>query len=286
MESPLTRRRILAGTAAAAALGPAGAAWSAYDALAALEAQVRGRLGVFAVDTGSVRRLAHRADERFVMCSTFKLILAAAVLARIEAGRERLDRRIAYGPPDLLDYAPVTRAHLAEGAMSVEALVAAAMVVSDNTAANLLLASVGGPAAVTAFARRLGDGVTRLDRSEPALNRTDGILDTTSPRAMAGSARAILLGDAVSQASRRRLQGWMVASTPGLGRLRAGLPASWRSGDKSGTGDSEANDVALAWPPARPPLVIAAFYDAPGLDGPGREAVLREVGRIIAAWLR
>jgi beta-lactamase class A len=285
MQNALTRRRILAG-AAAAALGPAGAAWSADDALAALERESGGRLGVFALDTGSARRLAHRADERFLMCSTFKLIVAAAVLTRIEAGRERLDRRIAYGPADLLDYAPVTRAHLAEGAMSVEALVAAAMEVSDNTAANLLLASVGGPGAVTAFARRIGDGVTRLDRNEPALNRPDGILDTTSPRAMAGSARAILLGDALSGASRQRLQGWMVASTPGLGRLRAGLPAPWRSGDKSGTGASEANDVAVAWPPGRPPLVIAAYYDAPGLDGPSREAVLREVGRIVAAWLR
>ncbi len=278
-----TRRRTLAGLSALAAAGRAGVASAATDALAALERRAGGRLGVCALDTGSRRRLAHRADERFLLCSTFKLILAAAVLARVDAGRERLDRRIAYGPADLLDYAPVTRAHVAEGGLSVEALLAAAVEVSDNTAANLLLAAVGGPAEVTWLARQMGDRVTRLDRTEPSLNAPDGLSDTTSPRAMAGSARAILLGRVLRPASRQILEGWMIASTPGLGRLRAGFPAGWRAGDKSGTGRTLANDVAVAIPPGRAPLLIAAYYDAPGLDGPGRDAVQREVGKIVAA---
>ncbi len=261
----------------------AGAASAAQDALAALERRSGGRLGVFALDTGSGRRLAHRADERFSMCSTFKLLAVAAVLERVDQGSERLDRRVAYGPADLLGYAPVTRAHVGEGGLPLAVLCQAAIEVSDNTAANLILAALGGPATVTRFARGIGDNVTRLDRSEPAMNRPDGLLDTTSPRAFAGSTRAILLGEALAPPSRRLIEGWMETSKVGAARLRAGFPAAWRLGDKSGTGDAQANDVAITWPPGRPPLIIAAYYVAPALTDAAREAVLAEVGRIVAA---
>jgi beta-lactamase class A len=244
---------------------------------------VRGRLGVFARDTGSGRSIAWRADERFLMCSTFKTLAVAALLARVDRGREQLGRRIAYGQADLLDYAPVTRAHVAEGAMSVEALCAAAIEMSDNTAANLLLATIGGPAGVTHYARGIGDSVTRLDRNEPAANRPVGILDTTSPRAMAGSVQTILLGPTLAPASRKRLEDWMAASTPGAARLRAGLPAGWIVGHKAGTGSTETNDVAIIRPPGRAPVIVAAYLEAPA--GNEADGVLRDVGAIVTKWV-
>jgi beta-lactamase class A len=267
-----------------ASLAVAGQARAAADDLAALERSQGGRLGVLALDTGSARTLAHRADERFLMCSTFKLLLAAAVLARVDAGRERLDRPVRYGATDLLDYAPVTRAHLGQGALGVGALCAAAVELSDNTAANLLLASIGGPSAVTRFARALGDGATRLDRTELALNTPSGPLDTTTPRAMAGTVRAVLLGQALGATSRAKLEGWMVTCGTGRHRLRAGLPPTWPAGDKTGTGRTQTNDLALIRPPGHAPLVVAAYYEG-GPPGPdAREAVLRRVGQIVARW--
>lgn len=221
-----------------------------------------GRVGVFARDTGSGRTVSHRADERFAMCSTFKWALVAAVLAEVDAGRLGLAQRVPFSERDLLEYAPTTRAQLGVGAMTVEALCEAAVRVSDNTAANLLLPLVGGPPGVTRFLRRLGDGVTRLDRTEPALNTNlpGDARDTTSPKAMAGALQEALLGSALSAASRARLRGLLVASTTGRDRLCAGLPPGWVAGDKTGTGERSAvNDVAIVWPPGRAPLVIAAY---------------------------
>jgi beta-lactamase class A len=254
--------------------------------LAAIEARVGGRLGVVAHDTGSGRRLAFRADERFAMCSTFKLLLAAAILRRVDAGGESLDRRVTYGPADLLEYAPVTREHAAEGGVSVGALCQASVEVSDNTAANLLLATVGGPEGLTRFARSLGDETTRLDRLEPILNANEpgDPRDTTTPLAMAETVRRLLLGDALSAASRARLEAWLVASPTGARRLRAGFPADWRVGDKTGTGGNGAtNDVAIAWPPGRAPVMVAAYLSGSTAPLAAREAALAEVGRLAAA---
>ena len=284
MRKLLTRRSTIAGLSTSIAIGLAARAGAAGNALAALERRKGGRLGVFAFDTGSRAALAFRADERFLMCSTCKTLVVAAVLARVDAGRERLDRRVRYTKADLLDYAPVARAHVAEGALSVGMLCQAAIEVSDNTAANLLLATIDGPRGVTRYARGLGDSITRLDRNEPTLNRPDGILDTTSPRAMVGCLRNIMLGEVLRPSSRQQLEGWMIASTRGLARLRAGLPASWRVGDKAGTGDAETNDVAIARAPGRSPLFVAAYFDAAGMDEPARDAVLRDVGAIVAEW--
>ncbi len=256
---------------------------AAAHALGSLERNGGGRLGVFVLDTASGRVLAHRADERFLMCSTFKTLAVAQVLGRVDAGRERLDRRIAYGERDLLDYAPVTRAHVGDGSMTVEALCAAAIEASDNTAANLLLATLGGPAGVTRYVRGLGDTVTRLDRPEPDANRPQGDLDTTTPRAMAGSVRRLLLGDVLRPASRQRIEGWMRTSNRGLARLRAGLPHDWIVGDKAGTGAHECNDVAIARRPGRAPVIMAAYYVA-GRTAEDRESILHEVGMVIGAW--
>jgi beta-lactamase class A len=280
----LSRRDLVIASAAL----PFAAHAAPADPFAALDAKHGGQLGVAALDTGSGRRLAHRANQRFLMCSTFKLLLVALVLHRIDRGREQLGRRVAYDamlfPPGQF-YAPVTRAHLHEGGMSVDALCAAAIEWSDNGAANLLMESAGGPAAVTGYTRRLGDPVTRLDRVEPALNTfTPGdIRDTTTPAAMLADMQAVLLGEALSKASRARLTDWLVKSQTGKARLRAGLPARWKVGDKTGTGfRSETNDIAIVWPPGRAPILIAAYYAGSRLYPESLEAVLAEAGRVVA----
>ncbi|WP_237477232.1 class A beta-lactamase [Lichenibacterium dinghuense] len=279
--APLRRRAVLLGLGAAA-LCPAASA-AAEDALAAVERRSGGRLGAFALDTGSGRSLAHRADERFLMCSTTKLASVAAVLARVDAGAERLDRRVPYTAAEIaVGYDPDTAAHLSEGGMTLDALCRAAIVHSDNGAANLIFASLGGPDAVTRFVRGLGDAASRFDRVEPALNHPDGERDTTTPRAFAGLTRALLLGDALAPPSRARLDGWTVACETGLKRIRAGVPAGWTVGDKTGTAGPVADDVAVLRPPGRPPIVVAAYCDAPGLADAAREAVLAEVGRVAA----
>jgi len=275
----LSRRSLLAGMAAAFAPAPEQAA-----DLAAIERRLGGRLGVAAVNTASGRRVEHRASERFAMCSTFKFLAVAAVLARVDANTERLDRLVRYAQKDLLEYAPIAKDHVNDG-MTIEALCAAAIEYSDNTAANLLLTALGGPQAVTAFARRLGDAVTRLDRNEPLLNEVPAgeVRDTTSPASMAHDVHALLVdGSGLSESSRALLTKWMVGSTTGDERLRAGLPKDWRVGDKTGTGPHGAtNDVAIAWPPARAPVIIAAFFRGSNAPQADLNRALADVARIV-----
>jgi beta-lactamase class A len=260
-----TRRRALvglSGLALAAAAPP-----TIESEVAGVEQALGARIGLYGQTLRGDRRVSHRADERFAMCSTFKLLLAAAVLRRVDRGEEHLSRAVPYGAGDLLSYAPITKAHVGEGAMSVEALCAATVMLSDNTAANLLLAQIGGPQQVTAFARSLGDPVTRLDRIEPALNVVPpgDERDTTSPAAIAGDLRRLVFGDALSEASRTRLTGWLVDCRTGLTRIRAGLPAGARAGDKTGTWDAPgvvtANDIAVIWPERGEPLLLAIYVE-------------------------
>ncbi len=243
-----------------------------------------GRLGVAALDTGSGRWLVHDEASRYAMCSTFKAPLAAAILAEVEQGRLSLDREIPFSRADIISHSPVVEAHLRRGRLPVARLAAAAVEISDNAAANLLLAQIGGPAGLTAFIRRSGDAVTRLDRTELALNTNlpGDPRDTTTPAAMVGLLRTLLLGDVLSPASRARLTGWMEASGTGRERLRAGLPAGWRVGDKTGTGNGAHNDVAIAWPPGRAPILIACYTDGPA-EGAVRNAVHAAVARSVAA---
>jgi beta-lactamase class A len=286
----ITRRVALAGVAGAMAAPAFGAARDPWgERLAAIERKLVGRIGVLALDTGNGRAIGRRADERFPMCSTFKWMLAAAVLARVDAGRERLERPIRYSAADLLSNAPVAKANLAKGELGVEALCAAAVEVSDNTAANLLLASLGGPAGLTRWLRSIGDDVTRLDRNEPTLNTAipGDPRDTTTPRAEVATLRKVLLGPVLKPASRERLLGWMKASTTGLKRLRAGLPRDWTAGDKTGTSFEDrgvANDEAIAWPPGRAPVLIAAFVVAPSAKHEAREAAIADIARVVAEW--
>lgn len=257
--------------------------------LAALESRSGGRLGVYAVDTASGLEIAHRAHEPFPMCSTFKLLLAGAVLARVDAHNEDLARVAGYGDADIIANSPVTKAHLAHASMTVAQLCAAAIEQSDNTAANLLLHSVLGPAGVTKFARKIGDRVTRLDRNEPSLNSAipGDPRDTTTPAAIAADARALLFGNVLSPRLRARLRTWLLASETGMQRLRAGLPATWKVGDKTGTGDrGTANDVAIVWPPKRSPIVVAAYLTGSTVAAAAQNAVLADVGRIVYQRMR
>jgi len=272
------------------ALGLAGVApelRATTSPLGELERRHGGRLGVFAIDTGSGKMLEHRADERFLMCSTFKGMLAAQVLARVDQGKESLQRPIRYTRKDLIFTSPTTLANVERGTMTVGELCQAAVELSDNTAAILLMRNAGGPEGLTAFMRSLGDTVTRSDRYEPTSNQYSGELDTTTPRAIVGAARNILTGDVLSLPARRQLEDWMIACLPGRNRLRAALPADWQAGDRPGTSvDRQTNDYAIVRPPRRNPLFVAAYYDAPALDMPSREAVLREAGEIFVAWAR
>ncbi|WP_331327064.1 class A beta-lactamase [Methylobacterium fujisawaense] len=233
---------------------------------------------------------AYRADARFPMCSTFKALAVAAVLARVDAGRETLDRVVSYGAGDLLSYAPVTRKALeacaGTGRMSVADLCAATLIWSDNTAANLLLADLGGPEALTAWLRTTGDPVTRLDRTEPTLNTAlpGDPRDTTTPDAMRATLGRVLLGTVLSPASRARLEAWMVACETGRKRLRAGLPPGWIAGDKTGSGDNgTVNDVAILRPPGRAPILAAVYVTESTASPDTCAAAYAEIGRLIAA---
>jgi beta-lactamase class A len=253
--------------------------------MADIERRHGGRLGVFAVDTGSDRTLAHRADERFLMCSTFKGLLAALIYARVDAGEEDMSRMISYAAADLIFTSPITKANVGKGMMSVGDLARATLEYSDNTAAILLMRSAGGPAGLTAFLRGMGDMVTRSDRYEPDSNQYDGSRDTTSPRAIVGSARKILLGNILKPESRARLEAGMAACKPGARRIRATLPEGWAVGDRPGENVyEESNDYAIVRPPDRAPLLVATYYDAPKTSTADREAVIREVGAVFASW--
>jgi beta-lactamase class A len=288
----LTRRSFAIGVLAASTTPVLGRAMPGDADLAALEASSGGRLGVVALDTGSGRRLDWRADERFAMCSTFKTLLAAAVLARVDRGAERLDRRVAVVAGDIVVHSPAVAPRVG-GTMAVGELCEATITISDNAAANLLLREIGGPAALTRWLRATGDRVTRLDRTEPALNIVPAgdLRDTTTPAAMATTTRRLLFGHVLAPSSRERLAAWLVATRTGDARLRAGLPASWRVGDKTGTwadsrtGRGTSNDVAVAWPPGRAPLLIAAYLTDSTLGGPARDAIIAEVARLAAQRL-
>jgi beta-lactamase class A len=292
MHRRISRRELLRSTTALVPvvwIGPRylqETAKKAEGEVAAIETRLGGRLGVAALDMGTGRRIEYRGAERFPMCSTFKFLLVAAILTRVDQNKDKLDRVIRYGQADLLEHAPITKEHVQEG-MSIAALCAAAIQYSDNTAANLLLSVLGGPEGVTAYVRSLGDSLTRLDRNEPSLNTAipEDDRDTTTPPAMLQDMKRIVVEkDALSNASRKQLIEWMVANTTGQQRLGAGLPSSWRVGDKTGTGkNGSTNDIAAAWPPNREPILITAYFVGSNASYKDRDEALANVGRIVAS---
>lgn len=286
MASPsLSRRSFVVGASALTASGARAQAGTLATRIAALERRHAGRLGVALIDTGADSEQAHRGDERFAMCSTHKLLSAGFALWRADRGEENMSRRIAYTKGDLVTYSPVTEKHAGAG-MTVSDLCAAAITLSDNTAANLLFASFGGPAGLTKFVRLLGDDVTRSDRIELALNEaTPGDpRDTSTPLAFARTMNKLLLGDALSAAARKQLTQWLIDNTTGDERLRAGVPKDWRVGDKTGTGEhNTTNDVAILWRPDRAPLIVVVFYAEADAPLKQRNAIIADVGRIASS---
>jgi beta-lactamase class A len=267
--------------------GNPGPSASLQPALQAIESRAGGRLGLAVLDTGNGRRWLHRADERFLLCSTFKLLLCAQVLERAARGEERLDRQLTFRRSDLVAWSPVTKKAVGRGHLSVAQLCEATMTTSDNTAALLLLRTQGGPAGLTRWLRAHGDTQTRLDRSEPDLNVADptGAWDTTTPVAMADTVQRLCLGAGLPSTAQAQLQAWMKASTTGAQRLRAGLPTGWQIGDKTGTGDGVSNDVAIVWPPGQAaPWVVVAFLSDCHSPREVQQACLAEVGRLLPHW--
>jgi len=275
-----------AGLAVSGAWLPVRAAVNFRQAMAGLEARLGGQAGLSALDTGNGRTLSWRGHERFAMCSSFKWLLAAAVQKRVEEGDLKSDQMIHYSAKALLSHSPRTEAHVKDSGMTVDDLCAAVVEVSDNGGANLLLDQVGGPEGLTRFLRDTGDGVTRLDRKELALNSNipGDPRDTTTPDAMVATMKRILLGDVLKPGSREKLLDWLRKNETGDKRLRAGLPKDWVVGDKTGTGTRGATvDDAIAWPPGRRPILIAAYLSGSTKPIDALEAGHAEMGRLVAA---
>lgn len=252
--------------------------------LAALEAELDVRIGVHALDTGTGQVLAHRADERFAYASTFKALAAAAVLA--EADDAQLDTLLQYGPEDLRAYAPVAEANLGRG-LTLREAAAAATTHSDNTAGNLLLEHLGGPAGFAERLRAVGDEVTLPARTEPELNTAvpGDDRDTSTPRQLATTLRTYLLGDELEPADRDELEGWMRESTTGTALIRAGVPDGWVVADKTGAGSyGTRNDIAVVRPPGRAPIVLAVLTSRDGQRDERLDvAVARATEQVVAA---
>jgi beta-lactamase class A len=295
--SPL--RRALLWAAASAPLIGSASAWShaaqaastqaarAQDRLDTLERESGGRLGVAVLNTRDGLRLQHRADERFAMCSTFKVMAAAAILKRSVADKNLLQRRIAYTADQLVTYSPVTEKQVGAG-MTVAELCAAALQYSDNTAANFLIKLLGGLEGVTLFAREIGDEMFRLDRWETALNTAipGDPRDTSTPAAMMKSVQLLMLGNALAGHERSMLVTWMRGNTTGDKRIRANVPEGWSVADKTGSGDyGTANDVGVLWPPGKSPIVLALYFTQAEKGARLREDVLASATKIVVEAL-
>ncbi|MFB8281548.1 class A beta-lactamase [Nocardia colli] len=264
---------------------PPAATTERHDQLFDLERRFDARLGVFALATGTGRTIAHRADEPFAFCSTFKALATAAILHRNPLSH--LDTVLTYSDADLMKSSAITRDHVATG-MTISALFDAAVRYSDGTAGNLLLRDLGGPAELTAYVRTLGDTVTRMDRTEPFITEaTPGDpRDTSTPRALATDFQQLALGDALPADKRALLLDLLERNLTGAQRIRAGVPQDWRVADKTGTGDyGTLNDIAVLWPPNTPPIVLAIMSSKPAKDASYDQAVLAEAARYVTSVL-
>ncbi|MFD4655861.1 class A beta-lactamase [Kitasatospora sp. NPDC058444] len=275
--------------ALAATAGDPTAGAGLHPALAALEQEHSARLGVYGRNLTTGRTVSYRAEELFPICSIFKTVAVAAVLRDLDRDGEFLAKRIRYtaedvtragGSLDPVDHggAPITgKAENVANGMTVAELCAATIDYSDNTAANLLLRELGGPTAVTRFARSIGDRVTRLDRWEPELNSAEPgrRTDITTPHAIARTYGRLALGDALPPAKRDQLTAWLLANTTSTNRFRAGLPADWALADKTGTGrHGTTNDVGIAWTPAGAPVLLAVLVTKPADEAAAKDEPL------------
>lgn len=286
----LLRRAAIAPVAAYVGTGGAGAqalgAAGRHARFALLEHRYDARLGVFGVDTASGRTVGHRADERFAFCSTFKALAAALVLQRRSLAE--LETVVRYSSRDLVDYSPITEQHVDSG-MTLRAVCDAAVRYSDNTAGNLLFRELGGPSGFTRALRHIGDPITHADRLETDLSaaRPGDRRDTSSPRALAADLRNVAVGDLLSRDKRALLVRWLITNTTGDKLIRAGVPRSWKVGDKSGTGGyGSRNDIAVIWPPRAKPLVLAILSTRPQKDAAPSDDLVAEAARVAVAALR
>lgn len=294
----ISRRGLIVSGGAALALGGSlsGCSEKVTQALGfaqrMIEIQKRhgGRVGVSALTGTSTANaeangsLSIQSNDHFAMCSTFKWVLAAAILQQVDQGKLNLSDPVRYGKKDLLEYAPTTTANVAKGQMTIGELCLAAVSLSDNTAANLLFPLIGGPAGLTTFVRGLGDTVTRFDRTEPTLNTNiDGDeKDTTTPEAMSTLLRTVFTGPVLKPESLKSLKDWMVATSTGDARIRAGVPKGAVVADKTGTGANNAtNDVGVVWLANKPPVFLSIYTSGGALDTDGRNSVIADITRLV-----
>lgn len=258
-------------------------------ALAKLELDTGGRLGISVINTADNSHIQYRAEERFPMCSTFKVMVVSAILKRNMTEDNLLQQRITYRKKDLVTYSPLTEKHLNEG-MTVSSLCEAALQYSDNTAANLLMKIVGGPAGVTEFARSIGDETFRVDRWETELNSAipGDLRDTSTPDAMAKSLQQIVLGDVLAKPQREQLQIWLKGNKTGGASIKAGVPEEWIVADKTGSGNyGTTNDIAVLWPSeSEQPIVMAVYFTHHIKNAPGRKDVIASAAHIITNELK
>lgn len=253
--------------------------------LAALERRREARVGLVAIDTATGDQVGYRADERFALASTGKVLLAALVLDQLSD--DALERRLFWTESDLVDYSPVTELHVEDG-MTVRQLVDAALTFSDNTAANVLFELVGGPDAVQDWLGGLGDTVTSVDRVEPELNdwRPGEVRDTSTPRALSRLVRDLAVGDVLDPSDRARLDDDLGDSLTGAGLVRAGVPEGWRVGDKSGTASyGTRNDVAVVHPPGRAPWVVVVMTSHAEAEADTDDVLVEQATRaVVEHW--
>jgi beta-lactamase class A len=279
-------RRDLLVTALVALLAQTATAASAQRTLKAIHKRIGGRLGVHVLDSQSGKRIGYDDQSRYAMASTFKVMLAAALLWQVDRGAFPLSRPLPIARKDVLPTSPAVEVQLAAGAesMTVQELCKAIVTQSDNAAANILLAGIGGPQTLTEFMRSIGDEATRLDRTEMELNSNlpGDLRDTTTPRAMVDSMLKIFTQDVLSLPARALLIDWMNGARTGLDRVRAGMPRSWQVGDKTGTGQNGAvNDLVIAYPPERRPILVAVYMSESELPLADLTAAHVEIGRLV-----
>jgi beta-lactamase class A len=246
-----------------------------------LEKQYDARLGIYALDTGTGRTAAYRAEERFAYASTFKALAAGVILKRTKVSG--LKKRITYASGDIVSHSPTTEKHVADG-MTLGEVIEAAITVSDNTAMNLMFREVGGPAVMERELRAVGDRTVEVDRVETELNTAvpGDKRDTSTPRAMATSLRAYATGTALQKPERDQLVAWLKANTTGDKLIRAGVPDGWVVGDKTGGGDyGTRNDIAVVWPPDAAPIVLAVMSTKDEQDAAYDDKLIADAAALI-----
>lgn len=256
---------------------------SIHQEIKIIEQKSNGRLGVSAIDTETGQLIEYRSQERFPFCSTFKVMGVAAILKASMSDQSLLNQKIHYVKKDLVEYSPITEKHVGDG-MTVAELCHATLTTSDNTAMNLLMRILGGPEAVSHFARTIGDDRFNLMRWEPELNSAipGEKEDTTTPKAMRVSIQKLLLGSVLDTKQKSLLQNWLIHNTTGDHRIRAGVPNQWIAADKTGTGGyGTTNDIGILYPPHCKPIVLVVYFTQKEKNAAANEAIIASVTKVL-----